>query len=95
MVNIGDRCQFKFKEKRVKSVIGQVIGFIYLNKKTKKESRYDSNSAVVCDESVGVLGNWFVKNRNSLKFFNIDTYIPIKDYMNHTEKPDINSLTYI
>lgn len=91
MVNIGEWCQFKYK---TKSVVGQVIGFIYLNERTKKDSRYSLNFAAVSDEKVGVLANWFVYRGNMLKFIMIENFIPIKDYKNHVPKPEINSLIY-
>lgn len=90
-VNIGDWCQFKYKRK---TITGQVIGFIYLNKKTKKDSRYNLNFAAICDERVGVLGNWFVNDGKNLKFIMIDDFVPIKEYKIHIQKPEINSLVY-
>lgn len=69
MVNIGEWCQFKYNKKRI---VGQVIGFIYLNKKTKKESRYSRNYASITDENVGVLAYWFASQGRNFKFINND-----------------------
>lgn len=93
IVKIGDWCQFKCKRK---NIVGQVLGFIVLNKKTKKESRYSLSYAIASDEKVGVLANWFlVKAKQSRKQFKLETiedFLPIKNYLKHVEKPDINSI---
>lgn len=80
VIKIGDWCQFKFEKK---NNVGQVLGFILLNKKTKKDSRYPHSFADPSDSNVGVLANWFVKKRN-----------PVNAYIGHIEKPEMKLLTY-
>lgn len=55
------------------------MDFIFLNKKTKKESRYSLSYAAVCDKKIGMLVNWFVGN--SFKFEMMENFIPISDYL--------------
>lgn len=91
IVNIGDWCQFNYKRKRI---IGQVLGFIFLNKKTKKESRYSLSYASASDEKIGVLANWFFIKSDKFKLEMVEDFIPIKGYLKHIEKPDVNSLIF-
>lgn len=91
IVNIGDWCQFRY-EKEI--IIGQVFSFLVLNKKTKKESRYSKQFAIVSDNKVGVLANWFVVQKDKFKLKIVETFIPITNYVKHIKKPDNNSLIY-
>lgn len=74
--------------------MGQILGFILLNKQTKKDSRYPHSFAEPSDSSVGVLANWFVKMRKNFEFKMIDDFIPINQYIDHIEKPESNLLIY-
>lgn len=69
-----------------------MLGFIFLDKKTKKESRYSLSYATANDEKVGVLANWLAAKAKKFKLQTIEEFIPIKLYVKHVEKPDINSI---
>lgn len=91
VIKIGDWCQFKFKNQ---NIVGQILGFIFLNKQTKKESRYPHSFAEPSSSNVGVLASWFVKKRKTFVFKMIDDFIPINEYIDHIEKPESNLLIY-
>lgn len=90
-IKIGDWCQFRHGKG---VVIGQVIGFLYLNKKTKKEARYSSQCASVSDKALGVLGNWFSVQKGNFIFKFIETFIQMTDYIKHISKPNVTCLSY-
>lgn len=91
-IKIGDWCQFR-QGKRSK-IFGQIISFMYLNKKSKKEARYSLQSASINDEAIGVLASWFTVQKKKFKFKFIESLVPISNYMKHVEKPQLNSLVY-
>lgn len=95
-IKIGDWCQFHQSTGRRNGslIIGQVINFSYLNKKTKKETRYSFLSASIDDKNIGVLANWFTVQKKKFKFKFIESSVPISDYVKHIEKPNLNSLVY-
>lgn len=90
-VNVADWCTFVHNRKHL---VGQVLGFIYLFKKTKKESRYSLKYAFTSDDKVGVLAHWFTNKGKKYYSEAIKEYIPIKNYLGHVEKPNINSVVH-
>lgn len=88
-IKIGDWCQFKCNRK---NIVGQVLSFIFISKKTKKESRYSLTYALASDERVGVLANWFDIKAKKFKLQTVEDFLPIKNYLKHVEKPDINTI---